>query len=488
MGGEPRCGLWICDGPQALRCLDPGLNRCNQCQGLWVARYAADGGFLVRREENGGVWEAVDNCLGKPWCRPLWMVRGGADGGLQVRNDEDGGIWAVANDCLDLSSAQANSALESLNISAVKPDDPCLACGKVVCQVAPPVAGDLCPLRHTFDCLEPGSNACGGCGELISMGGSSSPEQKKALGACTVLIDESDGGSLSGQQGTWLCSADGKALICEPHLVQNTCGGQDPLIAEPGTPCPGCGSWQCGDGGVACIQGSRVFPETCNGIDDDCNGGIDRGADGGILRRPCNISCQGVTGGYTGVQACIAGNWNECSMTFPQETCDPEGAVDNDCDGFVDEGDSNCEDAFEPAMVTNNSCGEATYVFDLKLAPGSNSSLEGTLVHGNTTDWYKIQLKDDDNQADTLQIKVELLDPIRPENTNYRLCIRRKYCFYTATDQCVSEVDGNTKQLVYQKDMSIHLNDAEDLFVEVKSVNGNSCCPYKIDVKVEDAN
>ena len=74
--------------------------------------------------------------------------------------------------------------------------------------------------------------------------------------------------------------------------------------------------------------------ETCNGLDDDCDGVIDNGFDG--LNDQCAVGdgqCRRV-----GFQRCnAAGNGLECSVQAAQpqdETCN---GADDDCDGKVDE-------------------------------------------------------------------------------------------------------------------------------------------------------
>ncbi|MBI4981304.1 hypothetical protein HZC30_07175 [Candidatus Woesearchaeota archaeon] len=74
----------------------------------------------------------------------------------------------------------------------------------------------------------------------------------------------------------------------------------------------------------------KLFPgniESCNGIDDNCDGK----ADG--ITESCSSACG------TGTKTCTLGQWSGCSASLPQpETCDNK---DNDCDGQVDEGVKN---------------------------------------------------------------------------------------------------------------------------------------------------
>ena len=90
-------------------------------------------------------------------------------------------------------------------------------------------------------------------------------------------------------------------------------------------------STDCGDGLELCTGGywtdcTADFPEreSCNGVDDDCDGQIDEG-----VVRACEV------GGVPGLESCVSTEWSGCLAPGSLETCN---GVDDDGDGQVDEG------------------------------------------------------------------------------------------------------------------------------------------------------
>ncbi|MBI3447469.1 MAG: hypothetical protein HY049_00910, partial [Acidobacteria bacterium] len=98
--------------------------------------------------------------------------------------------------------------------------------------------------------------------------------------------------------------------------------------------CSATGQTQCVGGSVTstCTPGTPAPSDaTCNNVDDDCDGTVDE--DFGAVPTSCGIG----TCASTGVATCLGGRiFDTCTQGAPGvETCD---GLDNDCNGFVDDG------------------------------------------------------------------------------------------------------------------------------------------------------
>lgn len=255
-------------------------------------------------------------------------------------------------------------------------------------------AGEVC---QNGQCTPQGGEACGGQPSPVSCTQGSCP----AGYVCTPDNDPNSchpsNCSCDAATNSWVCTADcqlgGSTCVpgvCTPGV--ETCNGIDddcdgvidesdnpnsPLICadgsicmngQCGTPCACPPNMTCDQFGMCIPVCDQPGPETCNGVDDDCDGQVDEETPGAVLCPNGGACVNGQCNGGVGI-ACMADA--DCPPNF---ICDPATAqctpiggcvpapelcngIDDDCDGVIDDavpGTTLCPNG---AICMNGSCG-----------------------------------------------------------------------------------------------------------------------------------
>jgi hypothetical protein len=197
-----------------------------------------------------------------------------------------------------------------------------------LCAVPQPLLCQAC--SSDLDCGASGADSCLGLDGGAFCGRDCTVEGCPPLYACEALAD-----------GRHQCAPQGKSCDCGPATVgmQKGCLGSRNQFGA----CEGNQTCQA-DGGFTSCNAPPALQETCNGVDDDCNGKIDDFVPPTCTKTVGNVTC-------TGPQVCFATAGLVCTARAPQsEVCN---YADDDCNGKIDE-------PFVDAMnryVTQANCG-----------------------------------------------------------------------------------------------------------------------------------
>ncbi len=192
-------------------------------------------------------------------------------------------------------------------------------------------------------CMEPNETVCDGldddCDGLIDEG------LLNTCGLCPGTreicngIDDDCNGKIDDVGGVVGAICNCFAEICDNK--DNDCNGliDDGITRNCGSNIGICkyGTQTCAAGNFGtCVGGTNAGTETCNGLDDDCDGKVDES-----LTQPCGSSAVGAC--QKGTQFCVGGTWQESSpgvavcngnIEPTTETCNGK---DDNCNGTVDE-------------------------------------------------------------------------------------------------------------------------------------------------------
>jgi len=303
-------GVQICGGASGLDCIapTPAEETCNyaddDCDGQ------TDEGFA---DIVSGLYVSDQNC--------------------GVCGNDCAGFFPNAVSGCAVSGGQARCVVEACSPGYYQ-------AGPTTCL--PVLDANCLPCTADANCVVPG-NAC------VPLDGGNFCAMDCGPGNLNGLRDETCGPSYTCSDrgnGKFLClpttsscgcldaEDDGKTRPCTEQNAFGTCAGSQ--VCDP----DGAGFSAC----TARVPGA----ETCNGLDDDCDGVVDEDVVQPI--EPCARTNE--LGTCSGAWSCQgAGGW-VCTANVPAaETCDYN---DNDCDGKTDE---DFVDADSGAYLTNDSCG-----------------------------------------------------------------------------------------------------------------------------------
>ena len=152
------------------------------------------------------------------------------------------------------------------------------------------------------------------------------------VGECAFGMTICTGGSLqcAGEVGPTPETCNLRDDDCDTRTDENPVDAGQPCGQSIGACDPG--TFTCSNGTLVCTGGVGPTSEVCNNVDDDCDGVVDNDVPGegamcGGGSGPCSM---GVDRCIDGVMECVGGTGTGT------ETCNN---VDDDCDGLLDEGD-----------------------------------------------------------------------------------------------------------------------------------------------------
>ncbi|MEE2786915.1 MAG: MopE-related protein [Myxococcota bacterium] len=171
-------------------------------------------------------------------------------------------------------------------------------------------------------------NLGGGPGE----GASDGPRAGRSTGDSPMTAGTSDGSDDGGSAAAGHSGCTPRPEVCDGR--DDDCDGQvDEAVEDVDMACQG----RCGAGRMVCDNGALVCQpdrlpqvEICNGIDDDCDTEIDEG----VMPEPCDTTAFGRC--RDGVRECVGGALSEC-VSMRQPTLESCNDIDDDCDGETDE-------------------------------------------------------------------------------------------------------------------------------------------------------
>jgi hypothetical protein len=184
--------------------------------------------------------------------------------------------------------------------------------------------GELgCGFRGPLSCDDGDPCTADSCANPGGCAHSAAPDLHCGVGACARTLPACSMGAMQS-------CAPGTPTIETCNAIDDDCDG----TTDEGIAMQTCGVGACARMAAGCASGATPTctpgapsSETCNGVDDDCNGTVDDG----IAIQTCGAGACAMM-----VPGCVAGVVPTCvAHTASVETCN---GIDDDCDGTTDEG------------------------------------------------------------------------------------------------------------------------------------------------------
>lgn len=150
-------------------------------------------------------------------------------------------------------------------------------------------------------------------------------------------VDAGDAGDASDASDAGNCAdnmetCNGLDDNCNGQVDENDPGGGMPCVANGFGECKK-GTLHCVNGAVKCVA-AQPTPEVCDGLDNNCDGNVDEGNPGG--GNQCQTGFMGLCAG--GITTCDGVNGDICKPNVtPNQLPESCNGLDDDCNGLVDD-------------------------------------------------------------------------------------------------------------------------------------------------------